>query len=302
MGVEIVYCRCLPGRGGADVEGRRSSFSTLPLRSELRHVLQTPIIRFQSLCTVVGQGETDLLAVLFDWTCRERQMEIRVDSLIEGASRAQGTAIIVDVFRAFTTAAIAFTGGADKIILVAEVDEALDLKRRGLGELCMGEVGGIRPEGFDLGNSPFEVAGADVRGKTVIQSTRAGTVGVAAAGRARRIYVCSLVIARATSQAVLRDGPDLVTIVAMGLEGRARTDEDEQCALYLRNLLQGRAPDHDAVRALVLAGEDSLKFDDPAHPQNHPSDRQIALQIDSIPLAIEVRREDGLLVARAEAV
>ena len=229
-------------------------------------------------------------------------MEIRVDSLIEGAGRAEGTVIIVDVFRAFTTAAIAFTRGADKIILVAEVDEALELRRRGLGELCMGEVGGVRPEGFDLGNSPFEVAGADVRGKTVIQSTRAGTVGVSAAGMARRIYACSLVIARATAQAVLRDRPDLVTIVAMGSKGKARTDEDELCALYLRNLLQGRTPDHDAVRALVLVSEDSQKFDDPALPHYHPKDRQIALQIDSIHFAIAVRREDGLLVAKVEAV
>ena len=69
-------------------------------------------------------------------------MEIRVDSLIEGAQRAQGTVVIIDVFRAFTTAAVAFSRGAGKIIMVAEVAEALELRRRGLGDLCVGEVGG----------------------------------------------------------------------------------------------------------------------------------------------------------------
>ena len=229
-------------------------------------------------------------------------MKIQMDSLLEGASQAAGTAVIVDVFRAFTTAAVAFSRGADRIILVAEIGDALALRSRDVGDLCMGEVGGIRPEGFDFGNSPFEVSRADVKGKTLIQSTRAGTVGVSAAVKADRIYACSLVNAEATGKAILSDRPDLVTLVAMGDEGRARTDEDEQCALYLRNLLQGRTPDRDAVRALVLAGESSLKFDDPARPQWHPEDRRIALEIDTIPFAIRVRREDELLVARPEDV
>ena len=151
-----------------------------------------------------------------------------------------------------------------------------------------------------MGNSPFELSSADVKGKTLIQSTRAGTVGVSAAEKAERLYTCSLVVAQATSQALLRDRPDLVTIVAMGGEGKVRTDEDELCALYLRNLLQGRAPDHEAVRALVQAGADSQNFDNPALPHYHPGDRQIALQIDSVPFAMRVNREGGLLVSRPD--
>ena len=229
-------------------------------------------------------------------------MDIVMGSLLRGAQETKGTAVIVDVFRAFTTAAIAFSRGAYKVILVAEVDEALDLRRRGLGDLCMGEVAGIRPEGFDFGNSPFELSQADVRGKTLIQSTRAGTVGVAAARNADRIYAGSLVIAEATVKAVLKGSPDTVSIVAMGAEGRERSDEDEQCALYMRNLLEGRRPDRDAVRSLVLAGAESQKYGDPARPHFHPKDREIALRIDTIPFAIEVSREDGLLVAMPEAV
>lgn len=227
-------------------------------------------------------------------------MEIRMGSLLRDARKAQGTAIIIDVFRAFTTAAVAFSRGAEKIVLVAEVEEALELRRRGVGELCMGEVAGMRPEGFDFGNSPYELSRADVRGKTLVQSTRAGTVGVDAVRNAEEIYAASLVIAEATARAVLRRKPGLVSIVAMGAEGKVRADEDEQCALYIRNLLQGRKPDHEAVRKLVLAGAEAQKYSDPARPHFHPRDREIALQIDSIPFAIRVTREDGLLVARPE--
>lgn len=225
-------------------------------------------------------------------------MEIRLDSLIEGAKRAEGTVVIIDVYRAFTTAAVAFKRGAEKIILVAEVEEALELRNQGKGELCFGEVGGARPDGFDMGNSPFELSQSDVVGKTLIQSTRAGTVGVSMAKNATQIYVASLVIAKATAEAICNDNPRLVTIVAMGNQGEVKTDEDEQCAFYLRNLIEGRYQDREAIRTLVVNSRWSENFDDLNQPHFHPRDREIALQLDSIPFYIKVSREEGLLVAR----
>lgn len=229
-------------------------------------------------------------------------MHVIIDSLVDGARRATGTVVIIDVFRAFTTAAVAFSRGASKIIMVAEAEEAIELRRRGLGDLCMGEIDGIRPDGFDLGNSPFEVQTADVYGKTVIQSTRAGTVGLTCVEAPERLYAASFAVAGATVRAVTRGRPDTVTIVAMGDGGTVRTDEDEQCALYLKNVLEGRDPDPESVRKLVLAGEQSQKYGVPSLPHFHAMDRQIALEIDSVAFALRVCREEGLLVARPESV
>ena len=229
-------------------------------------------------------------------------MEIVIDSLLEGARRARGVVIIIDVFRAYTTAAVALSGGAEKIVLVAEVEEALALRNDGVGELCMGEVGGMRPEGFDFNNSPSQVSRADVKGKTIIQSTRAGTVGMTAATEADQLYGGSLAVASATVEAVQRLDPSLVTIVAMGSEGRIRTDEDEQCALFMRNLLQGVTPDHESVRSLVLAGSEARKYGNPATPHFPTEDRDIAVSIDSHDFAIRAAPEDGLLVARKQSV
>jgi 2-phosphosulfolactate phosphatase len=227
-------------------------------------------------------------------------MEIRLASLLRGAQEAEGTTVIIDVFRAFTTAAVAFDRGATHIVLVAEVDEALDLRRRGIGHLCMGEVDGKRPAGFDFGNSPYEVSQVDLTGKTLIQSTRAGTVGASAAAAAETLYVASFVIASATVNAILASAPSLVSIVAMGSAARWRADEDEQCALFLRNLLQGRRPAHAAVQTLVLAGEEAQKYGDPSQPHFHLRDREMAVDIDRYPFAIRVQREGGLLVARPQ--
>lgn len=225
-------------------------------------------------------------------------MEIQILSLLEGARAAQGTTIVIDVFRAFTTAAVAFDRGARQIILVAEIAEALQLRRQGAGDLCMGEVDGIKPDGFDFGNSPYALSQASLKGKTLIQSTRAGTVGVAAVTSNAPLYLGSFVTASATVQAVLDQAPPRVTIVAMGVAGKRRSDEDEQCALYLRNRLQGRYPDPEAVKQLVLAGEEAQKYLDPSQPQYHPKDRELAVAIDRYPFAIAVTRDQGLLVAR----
>lgn len=111
-------------------------------------------------------------------------MNIHVDSLISGAERAVGVAVIIDVFRAFTTAAVALANGATRIVMVRDVEEALRLPAAGVGELCMGEVGGKAPAGFDLGNSPFEVSKADLKGRTIVQRTSAGTQGIVAAMQA----------------------------------------------------------------------------------------------------------------------
>jgi 2-phosphosulfolactate phosphatase len=134
-------------------------------------------------------------------------MEIRLGSLVRDAREAEGTVIIIDVFRAFTTAAIAFDHGATEITLVAEIEDALALHRQGIGDLIMGEVDGKRPEGFDFGNSPYEISSADVAGKSLVQSTRAGTVGVAAATRAESVYLGSFVVAQATVESILREDP-----------------------------------------------------------------------------------------------
>src|SRR5580693_10696042 len=98
-------------------------------------------------------------------------MKVAIQSLLEGAERATGSVAVIDVFRAFTTAAVALANGASKIVMVATVEEALALGDAGSGHVCIGEVGGRAPDGFDFGNSPFEISTIDFRDKTIIQRT-----------------------------------------------------------------------------------------------------------------------------------
>jgi 2-phosphosulfolactate phosphatase len=197
-------------------------------------------------------------------------MEISIHSLLESATRATGTVAVIDIFRAFTTAAVALANGASSIVMVRSVEEALALRDAGIGRICIGEVGGKAPPGFDFGNSPFEVSGVDSRGQTIIQRTSAGTQGIGAASQAIRLYAASLVTAEATVRAILSGSPDQVSLVAMGDNGLKRTDEDELCAIHLRNRLEGRPSDPDAIRRLILAGGEVGRFHDPARPYCTP--------------------------------
>jgi 2-phosphosulfolactate phosphatase len=228
-------------------------------------------------------------------------MGISIYSLLEGAERATGMVAVIDVFRAFTSAAVALANGASAIVMVRTVDEALALRDAGIGDVCMGEVRGRAPDGFDFGNSPFEISTVDFRGKTIIQRTSAGTQGIVAAGkRAVRLYAASLVTAEATVRALLSGSPDQVSLVAMGENGLKRTDEDELCAIHFRNRLEGRPGDPEAIRRLILAGGEVGRFHDPSRPYLHAEDVDIALEIDRYDFAISVEFENGRPVARVE--
>ena len=144
--------------------------------------------------------------------------------------------MIIDVFRAFTTAAHAFANGAETILMVDDATAAFDLRASGMANYCIGEADGRKIKGFDFGNSPHDISQADLRGKTLAQRTSNGTRGITAA-TVRRIQALS---------------PEFVTIVAMGAAERP-VAEDEVCALYHYALLQGHGPNRAAVKDLVTS-------------------------------------------------
>ena len=229
-------------------------------------------------------------------------MVIRIESLLVGAERARGVVAVIDVFRAFTTACLAFGQGAERMVLFERVDDAQAFAATHPGCVLLGEVDGAKPAGFDFGNSPAEIDGLDFSGKTLVQSTRAGTTGVTRVKRATQVLATCLQNARATAEYLMAAQPDEVTLVAMGWAGEFRTEEDELCALYIRNLLQGHELPPDAIRALILASKEAQKFGDPRTPQFAAGDLDRCLAIDAARYAIRVQQEliDGrtLPVAR----
>ncbi|HSJ52365.1 MAG TPA: 2-phosphosulfolactate phosphatase [Anaerolineae bacterium] len=229
---------------------------------------------------------------------------VRRLGLLEGARQAEGVAVIIDVYRAFTSAALMVHLGAEKLVLVADAEAALDLKRS-LGTLAVGEKGGRRVPGFDLGNSPTEVLAAGralFEGRVVAQRTSAGVQGaVAAAGRCEKVFLGSYLTAAATARAILAlsPPPEVVSLVPMGWEGRVATPDDEGCAAYLEHLLTGRPYDHIATLRGIVEHEATQKFVRGDQPHYPPEDPIYCLQRDLLDFCLLLEQEEGRLVARA---
>ncbi len=206
-----------------------------------------------------------------------------------------GAVVVIDVLRAFTTAAYAFGRGARAIYLVAGVDEALDFKARHPGVLAMGEDHGLRPTGFDFSNSPVEIDAADLDGRTLVHRSSSGTQGIVEAAGATRLWAASLVCASATARAVTDAGLGDPTYVITGCFPDAPTttgDDDRISADYIEAVRLGRRPDPDAVAAAVrdtLEARRTIALD-PEH--GGPLDVDFATDVDAFDFAMEVIRDD----------
>ena len=217
---------------------------------------------------------------------------------LEDCHSAKGVVILIDVLRAFSTAAYAFSRGAKEIHLVSTVEEALFLKTCIPNARAMGEVGGLPPEGFDFGNSPTYINEVDLSGITLIQRTGAGTQGAVRSRNAEVMLAASFVVADATVRTISKLGIDEVTFVITG-RFNGRGDEDLACAEYLEALLRGNRPDTGPLIRRVFASRDALQHLDPAETGFPLSDLAYCTQIDKFDFAMPITREDGKLVMRA---
>lgn len=170
-------------------------------------------------------------------------MDIEILQLIEGAKRARGLAVIIDVFRAFSTACYVTERGAAAIVPVGAIEEAYRLKREHPDFVLMGEREGVVQPGFDYGNSPTHAEKAEVAGRVVVHTTSAGTQGIANASAADEVITGSFVNAGAIVRYIRSRNPGRVSLVCMGLGGVKPADEDTLCAEYMKNELEGRPND-----------------------------------------------------------
>lgn len=112
--------------------------------------------------------------------------------------------IVVDVIRATTTLSLLFERRCRRVYVAADIAHARTARVRMSGPVVLaGEQGGRMPHGFDLGNSPSELANADVAGRDVIFATTNGTRALRACLGGRAILAGSLRNASAVCAAAL---------------------------------------------------------------------------------------------------
>jgi 2-phosphosulfolactate phosphatase len=217
---------------------------------------------------------------------------------LDNCHTATGIVLIIDVLRAFSTAAYAFSRGAKQIHLVSGVQEALDLKAQLPNAKAMGEVGGLPPEGFDFGNSPTRILEHDLTGITLVQRTGAGTQGAVRCVNAEVMLATSFVVAQATMDYVLKLNPNEITFIITGGSGN---DEDVACADFLEKQFTGQETEAQEYIRRVYASRDALEHM-PDHPQFPKADLDYCSRINAFDFAMPITRENGQLIMRAVKV
>ena len=218
---------------------------------------------------------------------------------LETCHEATGVVVVIDVIRAFTNAAFAFSRGAKEIHPVSTVEEALQFKAQTSNSLACGEVGGLPPEGFDFGNSPAQTKTLDLTGKIIIQRTGAGTQGITRSVKAETMLAASLVVTSATIDYIRKLAPEQVTFVVTGQMEAGRGDEDLACAEYFAALLSGGRPDPAPYIERVVRSRDASFHFDPNRPEFPISDIDLCTSIDKFDFAMLVTKENGRHVMRA---
>jgi len=173
------------------------------------------------------------------------RMKIEILEFVEGAEKAKGIVVIIDVFRAFSVACYAFEAGAVQYIAVGDTDSAFTLQKKYSNSVLIGERNEKKIEGFDLGNSPTEIIQSDLKGCTVIHTTTAGTHGLVNAENASVLLTGSFVNAGAIVKYICSLNPEFVSLVAMGYRAKISADEDLLCARLISERLMGRPHDFD---------------------------------------------------------
>lgn len=226
-------------------------------------------------------------------------MDISWCTLDDVADRTD-TVVVIDVLRAFTTAAVGLAAGVASWELVGTVEAAHRRRDVDPGTILVGEVDSHVAPGFDHGNSPALLARAHrdhgLDGAAVVHRSTAGTQGVVRATRASRLLVASFAVASATARAVAKDAS--VSMCVTGIVGRRDGDEDRACGEYLAALLDhGPGVDH-APYVDRVATSIAAEYFRHGHDDQPPEDVTYAQVVDRFDFAMEVERLGGRFLLR----
>ena len=178
---------------------------------------------------------------------------------LAGRDLSRATCVVFDILRATSTMVTALANGAEAVVPVVDVAEAMEFRRRRPDVLLGGERGGRRigraltgGVEFDLGNSPREYTPERVRGQTIVSTTTNGTRALRACSGARAVLAGSFLNLAATARWLENHPADRLLLVCSGTHEEAAW-EDTLAAGALWERLQPRFAGADAGDSVYFA-------------------------------------------------
>ena len=220
-------------------------------------------------------------------------MKIQILQLLDGAKKAEGLTVIIDVFRAFSLACYAYGQGIECIYPVGNIEESYRLKKEHSDYILVGEREEQKPEGFDFGNSPSQLLKKDIFGKTMIHTTSSGTQGIASANNASEIITGSFVNAEAITDYIRLKNPEILSLVCMGYSCRYPVDEDTFFAEYIRDSLEGKIIDFQNIKDKLEKGSGARFFAPSKQKWAPKEDFNLCLDLNRFPFVLKIEQQNG---------
>ena len=120
--------------------------------------------------------------------------------------------VVIDILRATTTMVVAYENGANNVVPVEHLEDALSYREQGY--LIAGERNGVKVDGFDMGNSPQEFTKDIVEGQKIVLSTTNGTKAINACSAAKFRYVSSFRNIDAMAKTIIENNIDVLLFCA----------------------------------------------------------------------------------------
>jgi 2-phosphosulfolactate phosphatase len=157
--------------------------------------------------------------------------------------------VAIDVIRASTTAVTAAARGR-RCFPVASVEEAMQKKRQFPDCVLAGEVAGIRPDGFDMNNSPAHLAQRFDHDRPLVLLSSSGTKLMVESNGCANAYVACLRNYKAVAAHVTRH--ERIALLGATTQGEFR-EEDQLCCAWIANELirLGHQPENQRTLNLV---------------------------------------------------
>lgn len=161
---------------------------------------------------------------------------LRLDLAFLPPTPTPDVAVVIDVLRMTSTAAVLLSRGVSELAVVAGADAARELAAAS-GALLLGERGGVPLPGFDFGNSPVELERAELSSSRAVLCTTNGSKAVEAAAAAGHLLLGAVVNDRAVARRALELATTDITFVCSGTDGRVSLEDVVGAGCIIEELL-----------------------------------------------------------------
>jgi len=164
--------------------------------------------------------------------------------------------IIIDVLRCCSTVITALANGAICIVPAKTVTEARGLKKTNPELVLAGERKGLKPKGFELGNSPLQFTEDAIGGKQLVLTTTSGTRAITICRNAQWVLIGAILNAASVAKVALRISEKEkggISLVLSGTDGRFSLEDFVSAGLILDNFQSKNVEYSDSALASLLA-------------------------------------------------